>query len=396
MSGIDDRDEQGRLRNGSRRSFLKNAAAAAALAGLGAHGLAFGKDKKKEEKAKKGKGMSILVLGGTRFLGPATVEAALKRGHTVTLFNRGKTDPGRFPNLETLLGDRDGNLKALEGRKWDAVVDTSGYKPRVVRDSVNLLKDNVGQYVFISTLSVYSDNSKPWMDESGALMTVEDPNNENVQENYGALKALCEQACEKIMPGRVANIRPGLIVGIDDPSDRFTYWPVRVAKGGEVLAPGTPADPVQFIDVRDLGEWTVKVIEDKTVGVYNATGPNTGPKDEVGMGALLDACNKIGGGKANFVWADAAFLEEQKVAPWSDMPVWVPPSGDSAGFARTSCAKAIAKGLTFRSTPDTVKSTLDWFRTEPAEHQAKLKTGITPEREAEVLAAWKAKQQPKG
>lgn len=396
MSGIDDRDEQDRLRSGSRRSFLKNAAAAAALAGLGAQGLAFGKDKSKEEKPKKGKGKTILILGGTKFLGPAVVDAATKRGHSVTLFNRGKTDPGRFPNLETLIGDRDGKLQALEGRKWDAVVDTSGYVPRVVSDSCNLLKDNVGHYLFISTLSVYSDNSKPWMDESGPLMTVEDPKNENVRENYGALKALCEQAAEKIMPGRVANIRPGLIVGIDDPSDRFTYWPVRVAKGGDVLAPGTPADPVQFIDVRDLGEWCVKVIEDKTVGVYNAVGPNTGAKDEVGMGALLDACNKAGGGKANLVWADADFLAEQKVEAWSDMPVWVPPKGDSAGFARTSCARAIAKGLTFRSTPDTVKSTLDWFRTEPAEHQAKLKSGIDPEREAAVLAAWRARQQPQG
>jgi len=395
MSGIDDRDEQERLRSGSRRSFLKNAAAAAALAGLGAQGLAFGKDKSKEEKPKKGK-KSILILGGTKFLGPAVVDAATKRGHSVTLFNRGKTDPGRFPNLETLIGDRDGKLQALEGRKWDAVVDTSGYVPRVVSDSCNLLKDNVGHYLFISTLSVYSDNSRPWMDESGPLMTVEDPKNENVRENYGALKALCEQAAEKIMPGRVANIRPGLIVGIDDPSDRFTYWPVRVAKGGDVLAPGTPADPVQFIDVRDLGEWCVKVIEDKTVGVYNAVGPNTGAKDEVGMGALLDACNKAGGGKANLVWADADFLAEQKVEAWSDMPVWVPPKGDSAGFARTSCARAIARGLTFRSTPDTVKSTLDWFRTEPAEHQAKLKSGIDPEREAAVLAAWRAKQQPQG
>jgi 2'-hydroxyisoflavone reductase len=395
MSGIDDRDD--RFRSGSRRSFLKNAAAAAALAGIGAGSLAFGKDKSKDKKAeKKGKGATILILGGTRFLGPAVVDAATRRGHTVTLFNRGKTDPGRFPNLETLLGDRDGNLKALEGRKWDAVVDTSGYKPRVVRDSCNLLKDNVGHYLFISTLSVYSDNSKPWMDESGPLMTVEDPNNENVQENYGALKALCEQAAEKIMPGRVANIRPGLIVGIDDPSDRFTYWPVRVAKGGDVLAPGTPSDPVQFIDVRDLGEWCVRVIEDKTTGVYNAVGPNTGAKDEVGMGALLDACNKVGGGKANLVWASADFLAEQKVEAWSDMPVWVPPAGDSAGFARTSCAKAIGKGLTFHPTIDTVKSTLDWFRTEPDEHQAKLKAGLAPEREAEVLAAWRAKQQPQG
>jgi 2'-hydroxyisoflavone reductase len=373
--------------SGTRRAFLKTAAAAAALAGLAAGGSVFAR-----AKAAKGKGLRILILGGTKFLGPSVVDAATKRGHTLTLFNRGKTDPGRFPDLETILGDRDGNLKGLEGRKWDAVVDTSGYVPRIVRDSTNLLKDNVSQYVFISTISVYSDNSKPWMDESGPLMQVSDPNNENVKENYGALKALSEQAAEAIMPGRVTTIRPGLIVGPDDPSDRFTYWPVRVAKGGEVLAPGDPKDPVQFIDVRDLGTFCVKVIEDKTVGVYNATGPNTGQKDETGIGALLDACNKVGGGKASFTWCDAAFLDEQKVQAWSDMPVWVPPTGDSAGFSRTSCAKAIAKGLTFRPVPDTVKATLDWFRTEPADRQAKLKSGLQPEREAEVLAAWHAKQ----
>jgi 2'-hydroxyisoflavone reductase len=372
----------------NRRDFLKKAAAAAAVAGFAAGGSVFARAKPAKGKG----GLKILILGGTKFLGPAVVDAASRRGHTLTLFNRGKTDPGRFPNLETILGDRDGNLKGLEGRKWDAVVDTSGYVPRIVRDSTNLLKDNVSQYVFISTISVYSDNSKAWMDESGPLMQVSDPNNENVRENYGALKALSEQAAESIMPGRVTNIRPGLIVGPDDPSDRFTYWPVRVAKGGEVLAPGAPADPVQFIDVRDLGAFCVKAIEDHTVGVYNATGPNTGEKDETGIGALLDACNKVGGGKASFTWCDAAFLDEQKVQAWSDMPVWVPPSGDSAGFSRTSCAKAIARGLTFRPVPDTVKATLDWFRTEPADRQAKLKAGLPPEREAEVLAAWHAKR----
>jgi 2'-hydroxyisoflavone reductase len=405
MSGSDSNrqgssgNDIGRGLRRSRRAFLKNAAAAAALAGFSAGGAVFARDKKKakaDAKPVKGKGLKILILGGTRFLGPAVVEVAQKHGHTLTLFNRGKSDPGRFPDLETLLGDRDGNLKALEGRKWDAVVDTSGYVPRIVRDSTNLLKDNVGQYLFISTLSVYSDNSKAWMDESGPLLTIPDPTNENVRENYGALKALCEQAAESVMPGRVTNVRPGLIVGPDDPSDRFTYWPVRVAKGGEVLAPGSPPDPVQFIDVRDLGAWCVKAIEDHTVGVFNAVGPNTGPKDEIGIGVLLEACNRAGGGKANFTWCDASFLEAQKVEAWSDMPVWVPPTGDSAGFARTSCTRAISKGLTFRPVPDTVKATLDWFRKEPADRQAKLKAGIAPEREAEVLAAWHAKQQPQG
>jgi nucleoside-diphosphate-sugar epimerase len=372
---------------GTRRDFLRRAALAAAIAGIGGSPLLAADKAKKEKGARKG-GMKILILGGTKFLGPAVVEAATKRGHTLTLFNRGKTNPGLFPNLEKLQGDRDGNLKALEGRRWDAVVDTSGYVPRVVRDSATLLKD-CGQYVFISTISVYSDGKTIGQDEGGPVGTIPDPTVEKVDgETYGPLKALCEEAAEKAMPGRVTRIRPGLIVGPEDPTDRFTYWPVRVAKGGEVLAPGTPADPVQVVDVRDLGEWTVKAIEDKVVGIYNAVCP------PFGMGKLLDACNQAGGGKATFTWADAAFLDEQKVAAWSDMPVWVPPTGDEAGFAQFSSARAAAKGLTFRTIADTSKATLDWFRTEPADRQAKLKAGLTAERETEVLAAWHARQEP--
>jgi 2'-hydroxyisoflavone reductase len=372
---------------GTRREFLRRAALAAAIAGMGAAPLvAAGKDRKKDKRA--GKGLKILILGGTKFLGPAVVEAATKRGHTLTLFNRGKTNPGLFPDIEKLQGDRDGNLKALEGRRWDAVVDTSGYVPRVVRDSATLLKES-GQYVFISTLSVYSDGKTPGQDESGPVATIPDPTVEKVDgETYGALKALCEEAAEKSMPGRVTRIRPGLIVGPEDPTDRFTYWPVRVARGGEVLAPGTPNDPVQLIDVRDLGEWTVKAIEDKALGIYNAVSP------PFGIGKMLDACNQAGGGKATFTWADAAFLEEQKVAAWTDMPVWVPPSGDEAGFAQFSSAKAVGRGMTFRTMADTAKATLDWYRTEPAERQAKLKAGISAERETEVLAAWHDRQQP--
>lgn len=385
----------------TRRQFLARAAAAAALAGVGfgrlgaADPAADGNRPRKPPKGKaetgsaSGKGRRILILGGTGFLGPQIVEAAQKRGHTLTLFNRGKTHPELFPNVEKLRGDRDGDLKSLQGKKWDAVVDTSGYVPRIVRDSAVLLKDAVQQYVFISTLSVYGDTSKPGMDESTPVATIPDPTVEKVTgETYGALKALCEQAAEKAMPGRATVIRPGLIVGPGDPTDRFTYWPVRVARGGEVLAPGTPNDPVQLIDVRDLGEWTVKAIEDKALGIYNAVSP------PFGIGKMLDACNQAGGGKATFTWADAAFLEEQKVAAWTDMPVWVPPSGDEAGFAQFSSAKAVGRGMTFRTMADTAKATLDWYRTEPAERQAKLKAGISAERETEVLAAWHDRQQP--
>jgi len=373
---------------GTRREFLRTAAIAAAIAGFGGGALAAAGGKKKDKHG--GKGMTILILGGTKFLGPAVVEAAMKRGHTLTLFNRGKTNPGLFPDVEKLQGDRDGNLKALEGRRWDAVVDTSGYVPRIVRDSATLLKES-GQYVFISTLSVYSDGKTPNQDESGPVAILKDPTVEKVDgETYGGLKALCEEAADQAMPGKVARIRPGLIVGPEDPTDRFTYWPVRVARGGETLAPGTPDDPAQMIDVRDLGEWTVKVIEDKALGIYNAVSP------PFGMGKMLEACNQAGGGKATFTWADAAFLEEQKVAAWSDMPVWVPPAGDEGGFSRFSSAKAVARGLTFRSITDTSKATLEWFRTEPAERQAKLKAGLTAEREVEVLAAWHARQPAKG
>jgi 2'-hydroxyisoflavone reductase len=382
-------------RVGTRRQFVWRAAAAATFAGLGGGLLrgASSRDGAKSARKAQDGGRRILILGGTGFLGPQVVEAARRRGHTLTLFNRGKTRPELFPDVEKLRGDRDGDLKALEGRKWDVAVDTSGYVPRIVRDSATLLKDAVAHYVFISTLSVYSDTSKPGTDESAPLATIPDPATEKVTgETYGALKALCEQAAEQAMPGRVTTIRPGLIVGPGDPTDRFTYWPVRVARGGEVLAPGTPADPVQFIDARDLGEWIVNVVEERTFGVYNAVGP----KDALTMVRLLDACNAAGGRKATFTWADAAFLEEKKVAPWSDMPVWVPPVGEGAGFARTSAAKAIGKGLAFRPVGETVKATLDWFRTLPADRQARLKSGLAPEREAEILAAWHARRQQEG
>ncbi|WP_165226969.1 NAD-dependent epimerase/dehydratase family protein [Aquisphaera insulae] len=362
----------------SRREFLGMSAAMLAAGGVG--GTAMGRADKSR---------SILMLGGTGFLGPQVVEAAVRRGHRVTLFNRGKTRPGLFPGLEKLHGDREtGDLEALKGRKFDAVVDTSANVPRWVKQAADVLGPDLGQYVYISSVSVYSDLSKPGADESAAVATIADPKVEKVDgQTYGALKALSEKAAEAACPGKAAVVRPGLIVGPEDPSDRFTYWPVRIARGGEVLAPGAPDDPIQLIDVRDLGEFLVRLIEDRTMGVFNALGP----AESLSMGRTLAACKAASGSDATFTWADAAFLEKEGVQPWSDMPAWVPNGGESAGFAKVSNARAIKAGLTFRPILDTAKATLDWFRAQSPERRAKLRAGITPEREAKVLAAWKSR-----
>ena len=333
--------------------------------------------------------LTILILGGTGFLGPHVVTAARARGHTLTLFNRGKTHPGLFPDIEKLQGDRDGHLEPLAGRKWDAVVDTSGYVPRIVKASAELLAPNIKQYVFISTISVYKGLGKVGADESAPLETMPDPSNEEVRKYYGALKALCEQAAEAAMPGRVANLRPGLIIGPGDPTGRFTHWPTRIADGGEVLAPGDGSTPVQYIDGRDLGEWIVTVIENTVVGTYNALGP----AKPITMKQVLDACNAVAGNKATLTWVDAKFLDEHKVTGWQDMPMWLDPSGEDAGFGTMSNARAVAKGLTFRPIADTAKDTLAWVASLPAEQAAKVRSsGISREREAEVLAAWKSRK----
>ncbi|MBA3545981.1 MAG: NAD-dependent epimerase/dehydratase family protein [Nannocystis sp.] len=337
-----------------------------------------------------GERLKILVLGGTGFLGPHLVEAMMQRGHTPTLFNRGKTRPNLFPDVEKLRGNRDGDLRALQGRSWDAVIDTSGYVPRVARASAELLAPHVRQYVFVSSISVYANTTTPGMDETHPIATMSDPTSEDVLPNYGALKALCEQAVESVLPGRTTSIRPGLIVGPGDPSDRFTYWPARIAQGGEVLAPGDPSDPVQYIDVRDLADFILTTLERGTVGVFNANGP----AQPIGIGALLETCKTVSGSDARFTWAPLDFLEAQKIAPWSDMPVWVPPIEDGIGMTSSSSARAIAKGLTYRTLEDTVKATLDWWATLPPERQAKLRAGITREREAAVLAAWHQLQTP--
>lgn len=344
------------------------------------------------------KPLRILILGGTGFTGPHQVRYALSRGHKVTVFNRGKTHPGELPKeVEQLIGDRNGQLDALKGRKWDVVVDNPTTLPVWVRDAAQILKGNVDRYVFISTISVYSDTTHPGMDENTALAkyTGADAMKETMETFrasnfalYGPLKVLSEQEAEKWFPGKALIIRPGLIVGSGDQTDRFTYWPVRIDRGGEVLAPGDQTDPVQFIDARDLAEWTIRMVEQGTTGIYNATGP----RSMLTVAEMLYGIKAVTTSDARFIWVDADFLEAQKVTPWGDMPVWIPPRGEEAGFTQVSIKRALDKGLTFRPLAVTARDTLDWYRTEPAEHQAKLRAGITSQRETEVLAAWHARK----
>ena len=331
----------------------------------------------------------ILVLGGTGFIGPHIVNAATARGHTVTLFNRGKTHPGLFPDVEKLHGDRDGQLGALTNRSWDAVIDPSGYVPRIVKMSAELLAPRVQQYVFISTISVYAKMDVVNADESSPVETIADPTNEDVKANYGALKALSEKAAEAAMPGRVANLRPGLIIGPGDPTGRFTHWPTRLAEGGEVLAPGDGSTPVQYIDGRDLGAWIIRVVENGTVGTMNALGP----EKRVTMKDVLDECNRALGNKAQLVWVGNDLLEKEEVHPWSEMPLWIPNQGEFAGFGTLDNRKAVKAGLTFRPIGETAKDTLAWLETLPPEERTKARTsGIKPEKEAKVLALWKARK----
>ncbi len=373
----------------TRRNFIKVSALASSAVGLGI--LPAGM--RAAEATKAAKPLRILILGGTGFTGPFQVRYALERGHKVTVFNRGKSHPGELPDgVEQLIGDRNGQLDALKDRTWDVAIDNPTSVPVWVRDAAQVLQGNVERYVFISTISVYADNSKP-NDETGALAKYEGEDAMKETRDtliasqfklYGPLKALCEAEAEKWFPEKTLIVRPGLIVGPGDQTDRFTYWPVRIDRGGEVMAPGAPADPVQFIDARDLAEWTIRMVENGESGIYNATGP----AEELGVGGMLDGIKTALKSKAIFAWADAEFLEAQKVAPWSDMPVWVPPRGEDGGLSRTSIKKALAACLTFRPFDTTARDTLAWFKTLPPERQAELKAGLKPEREKEVLAEW--------
>ena len=328
--------------------------------------------------------MKLLVLGGTVFLGRHVVEAALARGHAVTLFNRGQHNPELYPEAEKLRGDRDGGLDALAGRDWDPVGDTFAYVPRLAGDAARRLADHVGHYTFVSSISVYADFKRPGLDEDAALGTLPDDGVEEVNgETYGPLKALCERAAEAALPGRVNHVRAGLIVGPHDQSDRFTYWVRRAARGGEMLAPVGPDYPVQWVDVRDLAEWIVAVAEAGTAGAFNATGPER----PLPLGRLLDACRRAAGSDAAATWVDEAFLTEQKVGAWVELPLWAP--AEAAGIMQVDCARARAAGLRFRTVDETVADTLAWDRTRP--QQEALRAGLTPEREAELLRAWRTR-----
>ncbi|MEO8378198.1 MAG: NAD-dependent epimerase/dehydratase family protein [Acidobacteriota bacterium] len=361
----------------TRRTFVATAAVATAAASLAA------------EAPRTAKPLRILILGGTGFIGPHQVRYAVSRGHKVTVFNRGKTNPGSVPaGVERLEGDRNGKLDALKGREWDAVIDNPSTLPRWVRDAATLLKDSAGQYLFISTISVYADNTKPNMDETDATIILEDPTVEKIEGlTYGGLKALSEKEAEKAFPGRTTVVRPGLIVGPGDNSDRFTYWPARIARGGEVMAPGNPTDPVQFIDARDLAEWTIRLVEQKAFGTFNGIGP----AKPLTIAEMLYGIKAVTTAGAQFTWVPAPFLEAQKVEGWSDMPVWVPPAGEYAGFGARSIARALAAGLTFRTLADTAQATLDFYNARGAERNAQMRAGLAAARETEVLAAWKAK-----
>ncbi len=380
----------------TRRSFLQTSLATGAAIGLAGAASAMPRRRQDASIAPAGEKLRILMLGGTAFLGPETVEYALARGHEVTLFNRGRTNPHLFDNLEKLVGDRDPNrgegLNALKGRRWDAVIDTSGYVPRIVKASAELLAPVVKQYVFISSISVYGTMRQVGINEDDPVDTMEDPTNEEVGRFYGPLKALCEQAAEEAMPGRATNIRPGLIVGPGDPTDRFTYWPVRIARGGEVLAPGNPSDPVQYIDVRDLAQFIVHCLEQNITGVFNTNGPSA----PTNIAEVLYGCKAVCGSDAQFTWADADFLAANQVGGWMQMPLWIPPREGYEGFHRVDCSRAIKAGLTFRPLAETVSANLAWHReTRPAEYEfgvqdarGRMRPGLSAEREKAVLAAW--------
>jgi 2'-hydroxyisoflavone reductase len=322
----------------------------------------------------------LLLLGGPKFLGRAIADATLARGHELTFFNRGRTNPGLYPEAEKLRGDRDGDLSALDGREFDVVVDTSGYLPRVVRASAELLSAASELYVFVSSISVYNDFSTPVDEESALAEIARMPADELAEDysNYGALKALCEREATEAFAGRALNVRAGLIVGPHDPTGRFTYWPHRVARGGDVLAPGPPDRPVQFVDVRDLADWIVLAGEEGRTGPFNVS------ERRLPFARLLEACRAVTGVDSTPTWVSEAFLLEQEVGQWMELPLWIAAEPGWEHFLEASVSKALDAGLRFRPLEETVAGAL--------EHAGLVDgVGLRPEREAELLAAWHAR-----
>ena len=376
----------------TRRDLFKLGALAAAAAALPSFASAASEAK---PVAKAAKPLNILILGGTGFTGPFQVDYALKRGHKVTLFNRGKRPSPEWPAaVEQLHGDRNtGDLSALKGRKWDVCIDNPTSLPFWVRDAGQVLKGNVGHYLFISTISVYADGSKPGINENSplaqykgkdAMAETQQTLRADIENLYGPLKALSEAEAHKQFGKNVTIVRPGYIVGPRDETDRFTYWPHRVAQGGEILVPGDGHDPIQIIDGRDLGEWMIRLAEAGTTGTFNACGPDY----PLSMDAMLYGCQAVTGGGMTLTHVSPAFLDEQQVG----LPIWVPSKDNPyAGYGAVSNERAIAAGLTFRPLATPVQDLLAWFHSLPAERQAKLGAGITREKEAELLKAWHAR-----
>lgn len=395
----------------SRRSFL--AASIAAAAGAQAALAAAGRQPAGEKPAeppkttppakpvpKADKPLKVLFLGGTIFLGPPTVERLIARGHTVTLFNRGKSNPELFPDLEKLRGDRgtaksECNLAALEaeikkGRRWDAVIDTCAYVPKFMRMSTNLLKDAVDRYIMVASINVYNSDAEPNQDETGPMHEKWPDDAPVTNESYGPMKRGCEVVLSELMPNRWASIRPALIVGPRDPSDRFSYWPLRCKRGGEILAPVSPMEPAEFIDARDAGGLLVLIAEKKAAGAFNAVGAPDLHFGDV-LGDCLAAAKAAGAPEGRLTWASQEFLTENKVQPWSDLPAWVPSADpEAAGALRRVGQRAIDLGATFRPTRETAADILKWWDTLPAERRAKVRSGLSEARETELLKKFHA------
>lgn len=335
--------------------------------------------------------MKLLILGGTSFLGRHMTETALSRGVEVTLFNRGITAPGLFPEVETIHGDRDGELSPLRDRYWDAVIDTSGYLPRLVRDSARLLADHIGHYTFVSSISAYAAFAQSGQDETAPLADLGSLSPEEVTpDTYGPLKAMCEKEVEQALPRRSLVLRPGLIVGPFDPTDRFTYWPARLAEGGGILAPGHPKRQVQWIDVRDLADWMLSLTEKRKTGIYNAVGPASPITMEEFLLTGIQALNS----RASLIWMKDALLYRHGVEPWMELPLWLPQTGPWVekngpiqGMLEIGNQKALSEGLSLRTLAETMQDTLIWDQTRP--RSLKRKAGISREREQQLLATLK-------
>lgn len=318
--------------------------------------------------------MDLLILGGTRFVGRHIVLAALARGHRVTTFTRGHS-PDELPaEVERLHGDRTADLSALAGRRWDACVDVSGYLPRVVRASAEALRDAVGRYLFISTLSVYEASGVGPLTEDSALIELADPESEDIQAHYGGLKVLCERAVEEVYGARATILRPDIVAGPFDPTGRYTYWPLRLARGGAVLAPGDGQDPVQYVDARDLAAFALQLLEADQGGTYNAAGPVFTWRD------FLAAVGRGVGASADLHWREAGLLEARGIG-WNELPLYIPRTSEAASLMNAANERALAAGFTPRPSEETAREVLDWAKGQP------LKEGqLSPEQEAQLLA----------